>query len=85
MKIESTTSKSTGTTVSPELDAAILLLIAQHVKRPLPSAYGNHPLVEKAVNIDRETLVNLMKTSKVSEQLLKSWDLMLMTRLYTIL
>ena len=69
MTTDSTTSKSTGTTVSPELDAAILLLIAQHVKRPLPSAYGNHPLVEKAVNIDRETLVNLMKTSKVSQRL----------------
>jgi len=69
MTTDSTTSKSTGTTVSPELDAAILLLIAQHVKRPLPSAYGNHPLVEKAVNIDRLTLVNLMKTSKVSQRL----------------
>jgi hypothetical protein len=39
--------------MSPELDAAVLLLIAQYVKRPLPSAFGNHPLVKKAVDIDR--------------------------------
>jgi hypothetical protein len=56
----------TPSAMTPRLDPALLLLIAKHVTRSFPVHDGTFSAVGKAVNADQETLLNLMKTSRVS-------------------
>jgi len=50
----------------PQLKPEIYLLIAQHVGRSFPVHQSPSPAVEQAIDTDQETLLNLMKVSKVS-------------------
>ena len=63
--------ESTPAINMPQLDPAILLLIAQHVKRPIPILFTGDHNDEKVIYEDKTTLLNMMKTSKVSRHLLK--------------
>jgi hypothetical protein len=51
----------------PQLKPEIYLLIAKHVKQPFPVHHGAHAEVQEAIEIEQETLLNLMKVSKVSD------------------
>jgi hypothetical protein len=51
----------------PQLKPEIYLLIAKHVKRTFPVHHGAHAEVQEAIEIEQETLLNLMKVSKVSD------------------
>ena len=50
----------------PQLKPEIYLLIAQHVKRSFLVHHCPSPAIEQAIDKDQETLLNLMKVSKVS-------------------
>ena len=52
--------------MTPRLDPDILLLIAQHVKYPIPTSVTLLPSVGKAIKTEQSTLISLMKTSKVN-------------------
>jgi hypothetical protein len=67
----STQPELTSATTMPQLDPAILLLIAQHVKRPIPILFTGDHNDEKVINADKTTLLNMMKTSKVSHHLME--------------
>jgi hypothetical protein len=67
----------TPSAMTTHLKPEILLLIAKHIRRPFPKHNGRFATVEKAVNADQETLLNLMKTSEVS--LFSSSNLLMVT------
>lgn len=50
----------------PQLDLAIHRLIAQQVRRSFAHKDGALPSVERATSTEQATLINLMKSSKVS-------------------
>lgn len=49
-----------------QLQPELYLKIAQQVKRVFPVYDGAVPAIKKAINAEQATLVNLMKSSKVS-------------------
>jgi len=50
----------------PQLKPELYLKIAQHIRRSFPVHDGPLPSVETAINVEQDTLLNLMMVSKVS-------------------
>jgi hypothetical protein len=59
-------SSSLTYTMIPPLDPEIIHLIAQYVKRPIPTMQATTPSVEKAINFDRATIANFSSISTAS-------------------
>jgi hypothetical protein len=53
--------------MAPQLDRDVLLIVAQHVKRPIALEQTVCPAAGFAINADNVALVNMMKASKVRD------------------